>query len=57
MLTIEERDVVVAAMRRYPAEIEAESWGKSYEFFCDNIPIGDCGDIEELADAILVEHG
>ena len=57
MLTSEERDVVVAAMRKYPSGVHAESWGKSDDFFCDNIPIGECGDIEGLADAILLEHG
>ena len=52
MLTLEERDVVVAAMRKYPAGVSRKNWGKSPEFFnkfaCD---------AESLPDAVLLEGG
>ena len=62
MLTKEERDIVVEAMRKYPAGVDTESWGKSSEFFCilsdpwDNIS-KPSGDVEDLENAILLEHG
>ena len=62
MLTIEERDIVVAAMRKYPAGVDQESWGKSEDFFYDVDYHDDDGpkedeEVEELTDAILLEHG
>ena len=52
MLTNEERDVVVAAMRKYPAGVSEDRWGKSLEFF-------DSRDahVQSLPDDILLEHG
>ena len=52
MLTIEERDVVVAAMRKYPAGVAKNRWGKSSEFFNKF-----AFDVESLPDAILLEGG
>ena len=62
MLTKEERDIVVEAMSKYPAGVDTESQGKSSEFFCifsdswDNIS-KPSGDVEDLENAILLEHG
>ena len=56
MLTIEERDVVVAAMRKYPAGVNINSWGSSGEYFDEN-GTKDREEIKNLADAILLEHG
>ena len=56
MLTKEERDIVVEAMRKYPAGISGASWGKSDRFFYYNIP-KDLSEVEEFSDAILLEHG
>ena len=59
-LTIEERRIVVEAMRGYPAGINRKSWGKSEEFFFDS-PDGNCpknnSQVERLTDEILLEHG
>ena len=56
MLTIEERNIVVEAMRKYPAGVHAASWGKSLEFFSDGSP--SCYDrVELLADEILLKDG
>ena len=56
MLTKEERDIVVEAMRKYPAGVSSASWGKSPEFVCDGFP--SCYDrVEDLEDAILLKHG
>ena len=52
MLTNEERDVVVAAMRKYPAGVTKNRWGKSPEFFG-----GFAFDVESFPDATLLEHG
>ena len=56
MLTVEERDVVVAAMRKYPAGVHESYWGSSGEFFYSNVP-KENGEVEELPDAVLLEHG
>ena len=56
MLTNEERDIVVEAMRKYPAGVSRKSWGSSEEFFQD----GDSKwshQVEELPEEILLEHG
>ena len=52
MLTLEERDVVVAAMRKYPAGVSENSWGKSPEFLETY-----AHDVGLLPDAILLDHG
>ena len=52
MLTLEERDVVVTAMRKYPAGVSKNSWGKSKEF-CG----GFATDVESFPNATLLEHG
>jgi len=61
MLTNEERDVVVAAMRKYPAGVSGESWGSSDAFFYYNDPNNndpkEWNEVEQLADAILLEGG
>jgi len=57
MLTDEERDVVVAAMRKYPAGVSRSSWGKSLEFFNNGFAKVSGCDIELLTDAILLEGG
>jgi len=55
-LTIEERRIVVEAMRRYPAGVHEGSWGKSAEFFQSSWPELSY-QVEELEDAILLEGG
>ena len=57
MLTNEERDIVVAAMREYPAGVSRSSWGKSLEFFDNGLAKVSGCDIELLTDAILLEGG
>ena len=62
MLTKEEQDIVVKAMRKYPAGVDTESWGKSSEFFYilsdswNSIP-KPSGEIQDLEDSVLLEHG
>ena len=56
MLTIEERDIVVASMRKYPKGFHTGSWGKSPEFNFDNNPKS-ARQVEELEDSILLAHG
>ena len=57
MLTSEERDVVVAAMRKYPAGVVEESWGKSPEFFHNRFPKSVTSEVESLPDSVLLEGG
>ena len=61
MLTIEERDVVVAAMRKYPAGVCKGSWGSSrtfFEFVDVDLTIGkDVREIESLDRSSLLEYG
>ena len=60
MLTNEEQDIVVEAMRKYPAGVERTSWGKSKEFFNEGTPFYaalDAVEIKDLEDSILLEHG
>ena len=61
MLTVEERDVVIAAMRKYPAGVDKGSWGSSrafFEFVDVNSKIGKgAREIESLDSSILLEHG
>ena len=57
MLTKEERDIVVEAMRKYPAGVHGSSWGKSDEFFIDGKPELCSRDIESLPDVVLLEGG
>ena len=57
MLTIEERDVVVAAMRKYPAGVRVVSWGKSDEFFYGECPKSATSEVESLPDSVLLEGG
>ena len=57
MLTKEEQDIVVEAMRKYPAGVNASSWGKSPEFFNDEKPELCSYIIESLPDAVLLEGG
>ena len=61
MLTKKERDIVVEAMRKYPAGVDTESWGSSNEFFYNNDPYNndpkEVDDVGELPDAILLKHG
>lgn len=57
MLTSEERDVVVAAMRGYPAGVNDGSWGKSPEFFDNGDPKGPSTVVESLKDVVLLEGG
>ena len=52
MLTNEERDVVVAAMRKYPAGVNSGSWGKSDEFLGKS-----CIGVESLSSSILLDGG
>ena len=58
MLTKEEKDIVVEAMRQYPSGVDVWSWGSSPDFFDDD---GNSrmspGDIELLTDAILLKGG
>ena len=57
MLTKEERDIVVEAMRKYPAGVHASSWGKSDEFFSGEKPEFYSYAIESLPDDVLLEGG
>ena len=50
MLTSEEQDVVVAAMRKYPVGVDAGSWGSSDDFF------NDAGDPDCLMNVIDLEQ-
>ena len=72
-LTIEERQIVVEAMRRYPAGVHRSSWGKSEDFFhegpkdSDQVEklaedffydgAKDSDQVGKLAGEILLEHG
>jgi len=56
MLTNEERDVVVNAMKKYPAGVQRSGWGKSEEFF-NKYSTAFSREIEELEDSILLKHG
>ena len=56
MLTLEERDIVVASMRKYPAGVDCGSWGSSVEFFHDDKTILS-EFAEELSHSILLDHG
>ena len=58
MLTKEEQDIVVEAIRGYPAGVNVWCWGSSPEFLNDNgNPKTHSGDIELLTDTILIEGG
>ena len=56
MLTNEERDVVVAAMRKYPPGIDVERWGSSEDFLGVYGP-KTCDEVKKLGDSVLLEHG
>ena len=57
MLTKEEQNIVIEAMREYPAGVHASSWGKSLEFFNDEKPELCSCVIESLPDVVLLEGG
>ena len=57
MLTKEEQNIVVEAMRKYPAGVHASSWGKSDEFFSGEKPEVCSYAIESLPDDVLLEGG
>ena len=57
MLTKEERDIVVEAMRKYPAGISGASWGSSAKFFHNGYPIEYGYDIELLTNTTLLDGG
>ena len=58
MLTKEEQNIVVEAMRKYPSGVNVWCWGSSPEFLDANgNPKTPSGDIELLSDAILLKSG
>ena len=57
MLTKEEQDIVVEAMKKYPAGVHSSSWGKSDEFFSGEKPELSSYVIESLPDGVLLEGG
>ena len=56
MLTIEERDVVVEAMRKYPAGVCGSNWGSSDEFSNEYGPSYSLH-VQTLSDVVLLEGG
>jgi len=57
MLTKEERNIVVEAMRKYPAGVNASSWGRLDQFFSGKKPKMSAYVIELLPDDVLLEGG
>ena len=57
MLTIEERDVVVKSMKKYPAGVNGESWGSSDEFSYNSGRSYLSFDVQKFSDAVLIEGG
>jgi len=56
VLTVEEQNIVVEAMKKYPAGVDGNNWGSSDDFSNEYGPSYSLR-VMALSDAILLESG